>query len=113
MRINQDKVIACRSQWDWTQQQLADACGVSLRTIQRVERDGIGSKDTVQALCAVCQLAREELVEDADNSVRSEPYTEQTNHTQRPTWLDALPLLVTLVVGMFIGVALILFITQR
>ena len=113
MRINQDKVIACRSQWDWTQQQLADACGVSLRTIQRVERDGIGSKDTVQALCAVCQLSREALVEDADNSVRSEPSTEQTNHTQRPTWLDALPLLVTLVVGMFIGVALILFITQR
>lgn len=113
MRINQDKVVACRTQWDWTQQQLADACGVSLRTIQRVERDGIGSKDTVQALCAVCQLAREELVQDENDHNTAPQVTVQRERTQRPTWLDALPLLITLIVGMFIGVALTLFITQR
>lgn len=51
-----------RTQNCWTQQQLADACQVSLRTIQRVERAGSASNDTVQGLCAVFEIKADDLM---------------------------------------------------
>ncbi|ENO00390.1 MULTISPECIES: helix-turn-helix domain-containing protein [Pseudoalteromonas] len=44
MQLNPTTVKSLRSKLDWTQQQLADACDVSLRTIQRVEKEGAASK---------------------------------------------------------------------
>ncbi len=41
-----------------TQQHLADACAVSLRTIQRVEKEGMASSETVLALCSVLEVER-------------------------------------------------------
>lgn len=40
MQINNNTVKLLRTEKSWTQQHLADASGVSLRTIQRVESDG-------------------------------------------------------------------------
>ncbi|WP_286233495.1 helix-turn-helix domain-containing protein [Thalassotalea sediminis] len=53
MDINAERIKQLRTSKAWTQQHLADACGVSLRTIQRVERYGNSSKDTLMALAAV------------------------------------------------------------
>lgn len=51
-----------RADRGWTQQQLADACQVSLRTIQRVERNGSLSHDTLQGLCAVFNIETKQLL---------------------------------------------------
>ena len=53
MQINTAFVRAERERRAWSQEQLAGAAGVSLRTIQRVETSGMASGETVQALAAV------------------------------------------------------------
>lgn len=56
MHLDNQAVKEQRTDRGWTQQQLADACGLSLRTIQRVEKEGIASLDTTAALGAVFQV---------------------------------------------------------
>ncbi len=56
MDINAEKIKLLRLAKRWTQQHLADASGLSLRTIQRVERDGAASKETVLCLCSVFEI---------------------------------------------------------
>jgi transcriptional regulator with XRE-family HTH domain len=77
MDIRSDKIKALRNQKGWTQQHLADACGLSLRTIQRVERYGAGSKETALSLCSVFEieladiLVLEETEQQAEGSTSS------------------------------------------
>lgn len=66
MLINPAVVKAKRHENGWTQQQLADIAGLSLRTIQRVESQGQGSMETSNALCAVLQLERQQLMAPTD-----------------------------------------------
>ncbi|MEM7492734.1 MAG: helix-turn-helix transcriptional regulator [Pseudomonadota bacterium] len=40
----------------WTQQDLAELCDVSVRTVQRVEKDGIASLETTLALASVFEV---------------------------------------------------------
>lgn len=56
MEINAALIKACRTEKNWTQQHLAEACGLSLRTIQRVERYGNASNETVSALASVFEI---------------------------------------------------------
>jgi len=65
MKINAEKVIAERKSRAWTQQHLADACGVSMRTIQRVENNGSGSLETIKALASCFELDVAKLFETA------------------------------------------------
>ncbi|MGS2719251.1 helix-turn-helix transcriptional regulator [Paraglaciecola aestuariivivens] len=62
MQLNPQTVKALRLQQNWTQQVLADACDVSLRTIQRVEKEGLASKETTMSLCAVFEVRQGELI---------------------------------------------------
>lgn len=62
MQLNPNTVKALRQQHSWTQQHLADACDVSLRTIERVEKEGTASKETTMSLCAVFEVRQGELI---------------------------------------------------
>ncbi|KFZ30830.1 hypothetical protein IDSA_07025 [Pseudidiomarina salinarum] len=110
MQIDAAKIIDLRNKQGWTQQHLADACALSLRTIQRVEKDGIASQETVAALCSVLETDRQ-LIE---VSVTPRPMSNNMVHAERPAgWLHALPMLVTLLLGMAIGISLTLWLTNR
>jgi transcriptional regulator with XRE-family HTH domain len=63
MKINSEKVISERKKKAWSQQHLADASVVSLRTIQRVENNGTGSLETIKALASCFELDVNELYE--------------------------------------------------
>jgi len=63
MFINASTVKEARTARGWTQQQLADVCGLSLHTIQRVENQGQGSMETCNALCSVLEIERQHLFE--------------------------------------------------
>lgn len=63
MIINAKTVKALRSQRLWSQEELAIACDVGLRTIQRVEGEGQASPQTVKALAAVFEVDSAELLE--------------------------------------------------
>lgn len=64
MQIDIERLKLERESRAWTQSHLAAACDLSLRTIQRVEKSGAASPETVQALAAVFQVPLSELIAD-------------------------------------------------
>ena len=61
MQINSGLIKQERERRAWSQQQLAEVSGLSVRTVQRVEISGVASYDTVQALASVFELSIESL----------------------------------------------------
>ena len=52
MKIDGTKVRALREEKSWSQEHLASASGLSSRTIQRIEAEGVGSPESRLALAA-------------------------------------------------------------
>lgn len=69
MNIEPQKIKDLRHQRAWSQAQLAQASGLGLRTIQRVEKTGFASPETVQSLASVFECKVTDLL--ADLSVGS------------------------------------------
>ena len=61
MQLDKNHIRELRTSRGWTQQQLADVTGLSLRTIQRVELQGNASMETLNALCATLEVERQAL----------------------------------------------------
>lgn len=61
MEVNSTHIKSLRNARGWTQSHLSEACGVSLRTIQRVEKFGNASNETVMSLCAVFEIEQQQL----------------------------------------------------
>ncbi len=62
MQLNVTKVKDLRQSKGWTQQQLADVASLSLRTVQRIENQGVASNESVNALCAVFEVKRVDIL---------------------------------------------------
>lgn len=83
MDVNAQLIKDQRTANNWTQQHLADACGLSLRTIQRVERYGNASNETVAALASVLEVAQSDIViperetETVESPVSYKPWMER------------------------------------
>lgn len=75
IKIDSSKLLAERNQRAWSQQHLSDVSGVSLRTIQRVEKGQSSSMDTARAIASAFDMAVHELYqrEEADIERRSSP----------------------------------------
>ena len=56
MKINADVVLKARREKSWSQDELAVASGLNLRTIQRVESEGLGSLQSKKALASALDL---------------------------------------------------------
>ena len=69
MEVNAVLLKEHRINKGWTQQQVAELCGLSLRTIQRVERYGQASNETVSSLAAVFEIPRTEIMHIEDIQV--------------------------------------------
>jgi transcriptional regulator with XRE-family HTH domain len=61
MQIDAGKIRAERERRAWSQEHLALASGLSLRTVQRVESSGAASFETTRALAAVFELPVDQL----------------------------------------------------
>ena len=61
MEINAQKIKNLRTERSWTQQHLADTCDISLRTVQRVERYGNASNETLMSMASVFEVKQSEL----------------------------------------------------
>jgi transcriptional regulator with XRE-family HTH domain len=53
MSLDNNKIRTLRAARAWSQDQLAAAAGLSLRTVQRIERTGVAANESAQALAAV------------------------------------------------------------
>lgn len=94
MWVNSDLVRERRAARGWTQQQLADVSGLSLRTIQRVEVQANASMETANALCATLEFERQLLCTPPDRA--------------KPSWL---PFVAFFVLGSLTGVVATLLLT--
>jgi transcriptional regulator with XRE-family HTH domain len=56
MKINLDAVLRARKHKAWSQEELATACGLNLRTIQRIESEGAASLQSKKALASALDL---------------------------------------------------------
>ena len=62
MKIDSNLVKKLRTAENWSQEQLSEACGLSLRTIQRLENGGNASIESVRALAAAFGVDPNELM---------------------------------------------------
>jgi len=56
MQVNIDVIKTQRSNRAWSQTQLAEVSGLSLRTIQRIEKTGVASLESVKSLASVFEI---------------------------------------------------------
>ena len=70
MKVNSELIRKLRSDASWSQEELAAASGLSLRTVQRVESDGVAAMETLKALATAFQLNSKDL-ELADSVVEA------------------------------------------
>ncbi|MBY5992542.1 helix-turn-helix domain-containing protein [Ferrimonas balearica] len=62
MKIDAGVIKAARQRRAWTQQQLAQVCNLSHRTVQRIEKSGVASAESVAALSAALELDKASFV---------------------------------------------------
>jgi transcriptional regulator with XRE-family HTH domain len=99
MQLNADKIKKLRADHGWTQQQLAEICTLSLRTIQRVELQGIASIETSKALAAAFSVETASLLTPDEPVALSLP----SHRSAIPHWLW----LITFLAGLSFGALLL------
>jgi transcriptional regulator with XRE-family HTH domain len=70
MKLDPQKIRQLREERSWTQEHLATVAGLSLRTVQRIEREGNGSSDSRLSLAAAFGV---DLAAISDTPVAIEP----------------------------------------
>jgi len=73
MQIQPDLIRRLRTQRHWSQEQLAEASGLNLRTIQRLEAGSRASLESVRALAAVFEIDAAALTADEEGSASVTP----------------------------------------
>lgn len=61
MKINADLVLKARNEKHWSQEELATAAGLNLRTIQRIESEASASLQSKKALASALDLDTHDL----------------------------------------------------
>ena len=84
MTINSAFVRELRTKANWSQEDLAAASELSLRTIQRVEKDGAAALETRRALAAAFDLRPEDL--DLVD-IRDDPYVLKVGTGMLAVWI--------------------------
>ncbi|MEE4202410.1 MAG: helix-turn-helix transcriptional regulator [Halieaceae bacterium] len=84
MLLKQERVKNQRLEKGWTQEQLAELAGISVRTVQRLEKTGVASMETTNALAAVFEVERVSLLAgEGDDDVSAETGTASAGFAAR------------------------------
>ena len=75
MKISSTVIRRLRTERGWSQEQLATASGLGLRTIQRVEAEGKAARETRVCLAATFNLPITDLLEEPGNGEALKPAT--------------------------------------
>lgn len=101
MEIDSSIIKKLRAQRNWTQQHLADACDLSLRTIQRIEKLGNASNESVMSLCSVFEIQKIDIC--------TIPKMTDVKLQKVELWGYYLIVFGGLLIGMFIGAGLMYY----
>lgn len=66
-KVNTQKIKQLREQRGWSQDQLAHMSGISLRTLQRMEKDGNSSIESVKSVASVFEVDFKEILQEEDS----------------------------------------------
>jgi transcriptional regulator with XRE-family HTH domain len=80
MFINKDTVRTLRLEKSWSQEKLAEAANMNLRTLQRIEKDGVASLRSCESLASALGVEPQELRIGAKTEIASSQ--PQASHTQ-------------------------------
>jgi len=69
MKIDAEIISELRTNHTWSQDELATATGLSLRTIQRIENEGTASLQSVKAIAAALEVDMEHLKLSREESI--------------------------------------------
>jgi len=94
MKIDAKRIRSERERRAWSQAHLAEVAGLSLRTVQRIERSGAASFETAKALAAVFEMDVAALMPPVLPAMR-----------RRPAWIAIAASVVVGVCGLFIAQA--------
>lgn len=61
MKLDKAKLKQLRESKAWSQSHLAEISGISLRTVQRIEKSGIASPESVKSICATFGIQIDDL----------------------------------------------------
>ena len=61
MKINAEFIIKTRREKCWSQEELAIAAGLNLRTVQRIEAEGSASLQSKKAIASACEIDIQQL----------------------------------------------------
>lgn len=92
MKINHKLLRRQREQRAWTQNQLAEVASLSMRTVQRIERNGIAAKESAMALASALDMDLADLLIQSNSS--------STRHTSHRRWWVLVGILTSLIVSL-------------
>lgn len=92
MKINHKLLRRQREQRAWTQNQLAEVASLSMRTVQRIERNGIAAKESAMALASALDMDLADLLIQSNSS--------STLHTSHRRWWGLVGILTSLIVSL-------------
>ncbi|MEO3677695.1 helix-turn-helix transcriptional regulator [Rheinheimera sp. FR7-31] len=93
MQLNPQLIRQLRTDKGWTQQQLAEICALSLRTIQRIEVHGIASLESSKALAAAFDTEIRLL----EQAISTE--SDEKGFTAVPVWVPIIAFIAGVVAG--------------
>lgn len=73
MQLNVQKLKQLRESKAWSQAQLADVAGISLRTVQRIEKSGVASSESVMSICSAYDIQTNDLIEKEELAIDMAP----------------------------------------
>jgi len=108
MNVDINLIKSERNKRGWTQSQLADICSLSLRTIQRIEKSGLASHESVQSLAAAYEITVEKLaiseIKDLSTAVNN---LDKSTWSNKPFYLlGTVGFIVTALVHMLLAILL-------
>jgi len=92
MKINHKLLRRQREQRAWTQNQLAEVASLSMRTVQRIERNGIAAKESAMALASALDMDLADLLIQSNSS--------SSRHTSNRRWWGVVGILTSLIVSL-------------
>ncbi|UUA72688.1 helix-turn-helix domain-containing protein [Cellvibrio sp. QJXJ] len=92
MKINHKLLRRQREQRAWTQNQLAEVASLSMRTVQRIERNGIAAKESAMALASALDMDLADLLIQSNSG--------SARHISHRRWWGLVGILTSLIVSL-------------
>jgi transcriptional regulator with XRE-family HTH domain len=77
MKIDAELIIRLRKERSWSQEELAIASGLNLRTIQRIEREALASLQSKKAVAAALEVDTQDLESEEGHMKRADEAQEK------------------------------------